>query len=169
MGVSPLPSASVAVTLSTGARRDKYGVVMALNPDGSVQREYKITEQELATLHQSGNGWPPGVTQKEWESGLACVVGKGMDTGDVAQNDDGSLLVKIDDALDAKTQRFVEKFVVVKSGDYLGIPPLVTAKVTASLPIGVTALVAGVLTVDPSLVAAPVPKALSVSVQVTAQ
>ena len=54
-----------------------YGVVVVRNADGSLNREYRITAEELAVLHASKNGVPPGCTQEEWESGMAYVAGIG--------------------------------------------------------------------------------------------
>lgn len=101
------------ITLTATARLDKYGLVVVNNPDGSFNREYKISGDELSVLHKSGNGVPPGCTAKEWhvdklpvddakfdqldaklrEAGLgpadrvgeacASVYGKEMDVGDV--------------------------------------------------------------------------------------
>ena len=52
-----------------------YGLVVVRNADGSVNREYQITEAELLTLQQSGDGVPPGCTREEWESGRTVVYG----------------------------------------------------------------------------------------------
>lgn len=80
--------------LKAEARRGKYGIVVVTNPDGSFNREFKITGKEYAALALKGGGAPPGVTQEEWESGLATAYGKDFEVGDVEEQADGTLLIK---------------------------------------------------------------------------
>jgi hypothetical protein len=61
---------------------DRYGVVTVRDQSGAIDREFVITGEELATLHKSGNGVPPGVTREDWESGRARVIGKSREQGE---------------------------------------------------------------------------------------
>ena len=128
LGESPIGAAGPMEILKQTASQGKYGLVVVKNGDGSFNREFKITAAELATLHSSGNGIPPGVTQQEWESGQATVRGKDYDTGDMKVYPDGSIRMKY-----AEKQiggRFVEGWCILKSTDYTGTPPNITVTKT---------------------------------------
>lgn len=114
------------------ASRHKYGIVTVNNPNGTFNREYKITAQELADLHATANGIPPGCTQEEWEGGLARVYGKSFDEGDVRE-ENGSLLVKFGEVVE--NGRFVESFARFDPGEWSGTPPAISvpANVIAQL------------------------------------
>ena len=110
--------------LKTGASQGKYGLVRVKNGDGSFNREFKITAQELVTLQASGNGLPPGVSQQEWESGLAVVLGKDFETGDMKVYPNGTIKLKY-----RETQvngRFIESWCILAPTDYTGTPPNIT-------------------------------------------
>lgn len=153
--LSPLPM-PIAITLTDDARPDKYGIVVVTNPDGTFNREYRITEKELADLHASANGVPPGVTQKEWESGLATVAGKGMDVGDIVQTRtrDGVDVykAKVAEGIDALTGRLTEDFLIIPVADAVGEFPAISVadeQVNGSIVTvrdGTVTLVSGVLT-----------------------
>jgi hypothetical protein len=120
--------------------RGKYGVVYVKKLDGTKDSEFRITAQELADLHKSQNGTPPGVTRRDWESGLACVFGKDMDTGDMMVDPDGALIVKYEE-VDG-----VEKFMRLSREDYSGTPPNITIEETKLLDSDVERVVDGELT-----------------------
>lgn len=143
------------LTLTTG-KPGKYGFVRVSNPDGSINREFRITEAELSQLQRSGNGIPPGVTKQEWTDGLATVTGVNLDIGDMEVNEDGSILIKLDER--PNNGRVQEKHLRMKAGDYLGIPPLITVT-PDKLLVGITSIVAGVITYDPDIIIS-VPKSI---------
>ncbi len=109
-----------------------YGLVTVRNADGSFNREFKITGAELAQLHKSGNAPPPGVSTKEWESGLSVVAGKDLEVGDVQHREDGGVLIKYDEIDEtAKGGRLLEKHLLLKSGEWTGV----SASITVAKPI----------------------------------
>ena len=121
------------VTLQMDSRGGKYGLVVVNNPDGTWNREFKITDKELSTLHASGNGLPPGVTRDEWISGQAHVFGKDFDVGDIREKD-GGLKIKFAEEQDLKGQ-FIESWLYLAPGEWTGTPPSISA-----LPAELTAI-----------------------------
>lgn len=109
------------VTLKNESQRGKYGLVRVNNPDGTLNREYKITSAELETLHQSGNGIPPGCTKEEWESGRASVAGKDFEVGDIQLKKDGAVVIKYAEKF--VDNHFVESYVRLEKDEYVGIFP----------------------------------------------
>ena len=119
-------------------RPQKYGLVTVFNPDGSLNREYKITGADYAALALPGAGAPPGVTKEEWEGGrsvrlkdgtparrpLALAAGKDYAVGDCAVQRDGTLRVKVMETI--LQGRVRELFLILKSSDYTGVPPAIT-------------------------------------------
>ena len=136
----------MTLTLSSS---DKYGVVTVVNPDGSFNRQYRITGAELSALQKSANGIPPGCTEKEWTTGLAVCAGKAFDVGDVSSQSDGSLIVKFGERV--VNGVIVEDAGIVKPGDWFGVPPAVTVTGPVTLPSKLTApitIAGGVATVN---------------------
>lgn len=117
------------IALKTEARRGKYGVVRVRNRDGSFNREFKITEVELAVLQASANGLPPGVTRDEWVTGRAVVAGKDFEVGDMRLRKNGSLFVKYAERV--VNGEIVESFVVLQPEEFSGVPPKITITVAA--------------------------------------
>lgn len=130
--------------LSLTGAPDKYGIVTVFNKDGSFNREFKITGDELAALQQ-GKGFPPGLTQEEWEgyrvieSGknpdgsawerrepLVIAAGKSVDVGDIHEQEDGSLFIKFDE--EVIDGRIVESVLLLEPGDWTGVPPNITVQ-----------------------------------------
>lgn len=111
----------VGITLKETTSRGKYGVVCVRNKDGSVNREFRITGEQLKTLHNSGNGLPPRVTRKEWESGRAFVYGMDIDTGEIKLDPDGAVVMKIlEEVIDKKVVNTVLR---ISAGDWTGTLP----------------------------------------------
>lgn len=115
--------------LQLGAQPNKYGVVLVYNPDGTVQREFRITGEALAELHSTPNGIPLGCTKEEWESGYAVCYGKDYDVGDIRIQDDGSLTIKVAEEL--KNGQTAETYVYLKAGEWSGTPPHITVTAKA--------------------------------------
>lgn len=117
----------IDIQLKNDVRADKYGLVTVRNQDGTFNRQFRITEQELATLKASGNGVPPGVTRGEWEGGFAVVVGKAFDVGDITQDvarDQTPIYrAKIGERIDSLTGELTEDFVVIPVKDATGVFP----------------------------------------------
>lgn len=119
------------VILKNEAQHDKYGVVRVLNADRSINREYRITRAELKALQASANGVPPGLTRKEWESGLAVVFGKAMDVGDIYPSDDGTIRVKF--AEREVNGQIIESIAKFEADEWSGTIPNITVDNTAIL------------------------------------
>lgn len=161
------------VTLKATARANKYGHVIINNPDGSFNRDYLITEAELAELHRSGNGIPPGVTQEEHDGRIdrtpkghpfqileSCVtvIGKGMDVGDaveivqdvvdktgvVVESHVIGLHVLFSMEKDPALGRYVEKVLKMEVGDWSGACPNISVA-AQKLPPEIASLSNGVL------------------------
>src|SRR5688500_16206219 len=109
------------LTLST--TRDKYGLVTVINGDGSLNRQYRITGTELAALHASGDGLPPGCSAEEWHEGRAWVVGKCVDVGEVFEAN-GYLVIKFDEQM--VNGHVVESVITWAPGEWSGTPPNVS-------------------------------------------
>lgn len=156
---APAAQADVVLT-TTNVRPDKFGIVGVINRDGSFNREYRVTEAELAELKQSPNGVPPGCTRDEWESSIdrtplghpfkildpcVFVYGKGFETGDMAVDpDSGELTIKYAETTDKATGRIVERFLLVPKEEYTGVPPRITLS-QAALPPDIASVSDGVL------------------------
>jgi len=113
-----------SIQLKADARFDKYGVVSVRNADGSINREYRITGEELAAFKALPNGVPPGVTKEELQSIPVFVYGMGMDVGDVRVNKAGWLKMKLSERTVAG--RIVEQLVVLEPGEWTGTIPNIT-------------------------------------------
>jgi len=125
------------ITLKSTVRRGKLAQVRVLNPDGSHNRAYRITEAEYAALALPGAGRPPGCTQQEWESNLAIAFGQDFEAGDCAVDAGGNLQIKLGELVTANDVE--EAVIVIPSGSWSGTPPVVTidAGVLAGLELNV--------------------------------
>lgn len=112
--------------LKDAAARGKYGLVVVNNPDDTFNREFKITGKEYAALALEGAGAPAGVSDEEWESGLAVAYGKDFDVGDAEEQADGTLLIKYAEKI--VDGRFIESFAVFESDEWSGKIEQVTVK-----------------------------------------
>lgn len=113
------------VNLTLGFTPDKWGLVVVKNPDGTLNRKFKITGTEYAAIRVQDpvQRWPNGVTQQEWENNLAVVVGKGHDVGDISSNVNG-LLIKLAETVTATDVQ--EMYVFLPAGTFTGVPPNIT-------------------------------------------
>lgn len=131
------------IQLKADGRPDKYGLVTVRNPNGTINRHYRITEQELAALHVSGKGVPPGATKGEWESGRtsARVTGKVFDIGDIAmgiaKNKTPIYRAKIAERIDQFTGELIDDFLEIPVEDATGIFPAISVSAD-HLPAGVS-------------------------------
>lgn len=110
--------------LKQTAMRGKYGLVIVKNGDGTFNREYKITAQELIAWQAAGKysvSTHVGVTQSEWESSNTILLGKDYETGDMRLYPDGTIRMKYGETL--VNGHFVEDFCLLKPGDYTGTAP----------------------------------------------
>ena len=110
--------AVINLTLKDESRLGKWGKVFAI--DGSMP-EFKITEAELAALHASSNGVPPGLTRAQWESGAYAVAGHDFVVGDIAQEADGSIVFVYHERVIAG--KIVQYSATVAAGDWSGVFP----------------------------------------------
>lgn len=144
------------IILKFDARADKYGFVVVNNPDGSFNREYRITGEELAAHYQSGKGVPPGCSVEEWHvnklaNGKECafVIGEELDVGDmrVTKNRQGvsGVEFKWSEAIDLFTGRIVKQKTFIPDDQYTGKLPNISVD-AEKLPAGIVSLVDGVLT-----------------------
>lgn len=136
------------ITLRANVQRGKYGLVQVKDSSGAVVREYKITGTELRALHASGRGWPPGCTQREWESGRVSVYGKDFEVGDVLE-ENGHLKIKYAETVVGP--RVVESFLKLLPGEWTGTAETATVAKPILDSTGrreLLSLVAGVLDVD---------------------
>lgn len=107
------------VALRAEAATGKYGLVVVRDPDGTINREYRITGAEYAALALPGAGAPVGFVRADVTAGRSWVaIGKDLDVGDVAVQPDGALLVKY--AEDRVGARVVESFVRFEAGEWSG-------------------------------------------------
>lgn len=120
----------ISITLKADSRHGKYGIVVVNNSDGTFNREFRITDKELADLQASANGVPPGVTKAEWQSGRVIVVGKDFDVGDIEQTRDKQqrdvYRAKIAEKIDLVTGRLTEDWLVVPVADASGVFPTIS-------------------------------------------
>jgi len=140
------------IMLRAETARGKYGVVTVYNEDATFNREYRITASDLATLHASGNGLPPGCTRSEWVSGKVVVVGKDFEAGDIEERD-GHILVKLDER--TLVGRLSESFLRFAPGEWSGVVPLITvpqaiidALDQSRINVRVRSIIAGVVEID---------------------
>ena len=113
-----------SIQLKADARFDKYGVVSVRNADKSINREYRITGEELGAFKALPNGVPPGVTEAERQSCLVFVHGKGLDVGDVYVNKAGWLKMNVSERTVAG--RIVWQYIVLEPGEWTGTIPNIT-------------------------------------------
>ena len=99
----------------------KYGIVRVYNDDGSLNRAFRITREELFAI--GANGVPPGVTRQEWTSGRAVVGGRACDVGDAELMADGAVRIKLAERLGSV---LVESYLKVPKGQWSGTFPLIT-------------------------------------------
>lgn len=111
-----------SIFLKADAQIGKYGVVIVYNKDRTISRQYKITGEELRNLQQSTNDPPPGVSREDWEAGMAEVLGKDFEVGDMRRNDDGSIRIKFAE------ENFLESFLELTPEDYLESGTEITIK-----------------------------------------
>jgi hypothetical protein len=123
-----------------------YGLVTVTNPDGSLNRQYKVSKKELARVQRHRWWWkvlwflgrdrPKGVTREEWRSGRAILHGKDLRVGDYDLNRDGSLLIKFGDRV-REDGYIAESFLRVDPADWNQDPERITVRSHAlkNLPI----------------------------------
>lgn len=96
----------------------KYGIVYVFDGNRNVVRSYKISLAEHDEIISGKSRIPSGVTQEEWESGRASMVGYAADEGEYLVGLDGSLLVVLEDSeVDGK---LVRKEVTVQPDAFSG-------------------------------------------------
>ena len=140
--------AVINLTLKDGSRFGKWGKVFAI--DGSMP-EFKITEAELAALHASSNGVPPGLTRAQWESGAYAVAGHDFIVGDVLLEADGSVLFKYHERVVAG--KIKEYFANVPAGDWSGVYPNISIEPIILNPFqGLISVSVGVVSVDTAVI-----------------
>jgi len=112
----------------TAGGKDSLGVVRIMAKDGSLEREFKISGEEMRSrvLNQP----PPGCSKEEWESGRACLMGLALDTGQCYVRRDGVLVVQYAESL--KDQKEIVRHVAAfKPSQWTGAPPNVTVNPAA--------------------------------------
>lgn len=123
-------------------KKTGFGVVRVLNPDGSLNRAYRITQAEVDDVNASPTGAPPGCTKDEWESGLAKLYGGCLDEGEWQVRANGSLRVCV--AVVESNGDLVSKMVELGSDEFTGEPA--KAMGTDKLKGSADSLLDGVLT-----------------------
>lgn len=73
----------------------KWGLVTVLNPDQTINRQYRITAQEAEAVHRGNNVLPPNCTHEEWSSGLVIVASRPCNPGQAVINPDGTLVMNL--------------------------------------------------------------------------
>ena len=102
--------------------RFKYGIVRVLNQDGTINRSFRITAQELQALRSGG--WPAGVGRTErWEAG-----GRACDVGEVEVTASGALRFKLGERLG--TGIFEEDYIRLEKDEWSGTFPNITVAKT---------------------------------------
>lgn len=71
----------IATNIELTEHSVKWGIVEVTNPDGSINRQYKITSQETLAVMNGNNVLPPGCTPEEWFSGRVVVGSKVCNPG----------------------------------------------------------------------------------------
>ena len=138
---------TTSIALKAGTRRGKWGLVVVRDVNGAVERNFKITEAELAALHSSARGIPQGVSTEEWTSGRACVDGQDFDVGDV-QDIGGVLHIKYAEKVDARGL-IVQSFIRLLPGEWTGVVPNVSATLDANMALSSSS---SILTVENGVV-----------------
>lgn len=126
--------------------RDSYGIVTIRNIAGEIDREYKISGEQLTG--RLSRQAPLGCTQQEWESGLVVIAGKACDTGEVYLRADGSLIIKYSEEI-IGGKEILERRVRLSAGQWTGIIPAITVDsnvLNNLLGQPIVSIVAGVLT-----------------------
>ena len=121
--------------LTLTARGDKYGLVTVLNVDGTLNRQFKITEVDLLALRVKGAGPPLGVTAQEWTGKTtqgdirAWVGGQSHEVGDASLESDGSILALIAESW--KDGALVQHLLRLAKSQFSGMPPKITGQAAA--------------------------------------
>lgn len=113
--------------LKAKAIPNKYGIIRVKNPDGTFNREIRLTSAEVSALQAAGrftDATHIGVTKTEWEAGLAKLTGFACEVGDMLSKPDGQLWIKYAEKL--VLGETVDSWLFLKPGEFSGIPPLVT-------------------------------------------
>lgn len=114
------------INLKNEAQRNKYGIVRVYNLDRSIDREFKITNQELEKFLSDPQALPPGISKEDWYANLATVHSRSMDVGDMQKQFDGSLIIKYDERV--INNQFVESKIYLNEKDWNGDVGSVTVK-----------------------------------------
>jgi hypothetical protein len=101
--------------------RSLYGVVVIYNHDGSINREFRVSKEELDRVNASARGIPSGVTREEWESGRARLVGKRLDVGYALAQNDGTIHLML--ASREEGGRITDIYARLRPRDYTGQLP----------------------------------------------
>ena len=92
--VNLLPiSNKIIQPLQLKSGNSRYGLVRVVDENKKFVKNYRITAEELDILNASSNGYPPGITKEEWETGRVVVWGISMRQGDVEVMDDGTIRI----------------------------------------------------------------------------
>lgn len=100
----------------------KWGLIRVMNRDDTVNRDIRITPEELVELQRKYTWKVWGLTDEEITR--ATAYGMGFEVGDVHECGDGSLLLKHDE----RTVNSVidQHFIHFKRGEWRGTPPNIT-------------------------------------------
>jgi hypothetical protein len=107
----------------------KYGLVTVKSDAQTIEREYRITADELRALHASVNDAPPGLTQQKWNEGFCYVAGKDHDVGDCDVQNGEFLRVMYHEEMVAG--RIISEFAIFGKGEWSGDAPNVSVTVEA--------------------------------------
>lgn len=72
--------------------KPRWGLVTVANPDGSVNRAYRITAEQEAAVRLAG-ACPVGCSLDEWKAGRVIVSGRPCEAGQAVVHANGWLLV----------------------------------------------------------------------------
>lgn len=146
----------IDIQLTTDVRPSKYGLVTVVKRDGTLDRQYRITAQELADFTSSPNTPPRGVTITEYNEGRFLCSAKAYDVGDispdVAKDQTPIYRLKIAERTDVLTGNMTEDYIVIPRADATGVFPRISVAPDkllsgiVSIRDGVITLVDGVLT-----------------------
>lgn len=129
-------------TIKLKDKKTGFGVVRVLNPDGSLNRAYRITQAEVDAVNADPKGIPPGCTQEEWESGRAVLIGGVLDEGEWEIAPNGALRVCV--SVQEINGEIRQRTIVLRPDEFTGEPS--KANGTAKLKGAADALVDGALT-----------------------
>lgn len=100
----------------------KWGLIRVMNRDGTVNRDIRITTEQLTDLQRNYTWRAWGVTDEEIPR--SCAYGMGFEVGDVQALDDGGLLLKDDERIEGGV--IVQRFIRFKRNEWRGTPPNIT-------------------------------------------